>query len=308
MSLALVFPGQGSQSVGMMAPFESLPAVRRTFEEAGAILGLDLWALAMDGPAEELSKTVITQPLMLTAGYALFRAWEEAGGARPAFVAGHSLGEYTALVASGAIAFQAALPLVRLRAQAMQEAVPEGVGGIAAVIGLDDDAIRAVCAEAAQGQVLEAANYNAPGQVVIAGHREAVTRGMELAKTRGAKRALMLPMSAPSHCSLMRPAAQRLAELLTQTQIAAPAVPVINNADVATPADGPAIRDSLVRQLSSAVRWVETVQAMQQAGVRQLVECGPGSVLTGLNKRIAPDIETVSLKDAQALRDLAGAA
>lgn len=308
MSLALVFPGQGSQSVGMMAPFESLPAVRRTFEEAGAILGLDLWSLAMEGPAEELSKTVITQPLMLTAGYALFRAWEEAGGTRPAYVAGHSLGEYTALVASGAIAFQAALPLVRLRAQAMQEAVPEGVGGIAAVIGLDDDAIRAVCAEAAQGQVLEAANYNAPGQVVIAGHREAVSRGMELAKARGAKRALMLPMSAPSHCSLMQPAAQRLAQLLAQTQIAAPAVPVINNADVGTPADAPAIRDSLVRQLSSAVRWVETVQAMERAGVRRLVECGPGSVLTGLNKRIAAEIETVSLKDAQALRDLAAGA
>jgi [acyl-carrier-protein] S-malonyltransferase len=308
MSLALVFPGQGSQSVGMMAPFESLPAVRRTFDEAGAILDLDLWALAMEGPAEELSKTVITQPLMLTAGYALFRAWEEAGGARPAFVAGHSLGEYTALVASGAIAFQAALPLVRLRAQAMQEAVPEGVGGIAAVIGLDDDAIRAVCTEAAQGQVLEAANYNAPGQVVIAGHREAVSRGMELAKARGAKRALMLPMSAPSHCSLMRPAAQRLADLLAQTEITAPAMPVINNADVGTPADGAAIRDSLVRQLSSAVRWVETVQAMQRAGVRRLVECGPGSVLTGLNKRIASEVETVSLKDAQALRDLAAAA
>jgi [acyl-carrier-protein] S-malonyltransferase len=308
MSLALVFPGQGSQSVGMMAPFETLPAVRRTFEEASAILGLDLWTLAMEGPAEEINKTVITQPLMLTAGYALFRAWGEAGGARPAFVAGHSLGEYTALVASGAIGFGAALPLVRLRAEAMQEAVPEGVGGIAAVLGLDDDAIRAVCAEAAQDQVLEAANYNAPGQVVIAGHREAVARGMELAKARGAKRAVALPMSAPSHCSLMRPAAQRLAQLLAQTPITSPAVPVINNADVGTPADGAAIRESLVRQLSNAVRWVETVQAMQRAGVRRLIECGPGSVLTGLNKRIAPEVETASIKDAQALRDLAAAA
>jgi [acyl-carrier-protein] S-malonyltransferase len=308
MSFAMVFPGQGSQSVGMMAPYESLPQVRRTFDEASVILGLDLWALVADGPAEEINKTVNTQPIMLTAGYALYRAWREAGGKRPALMAGHSLGEYTALVAAGAIAFEAALPLVRFRAQAMQEAVPEGIGGIAAVIGLEDDAIRAVCAEAAQGQVLEAANYNAPGQVVIAGHREAVARGMELAKARGAKRAVALPMSAPSHCSLMRPAAQRLAQLLADAPLQAPEVPVINNADATTLQEPAAIRDSLLRQLSSAVRWVESVQAMAQAGVARVIECGPGSVLTGLNKRIVPEVETAALKDAQLLTELSASA
>jgi 3-oxoacyl-[acyl-carrier protein] reductase len=222
---AFVFPGQGSQSVGMMAPFEALPQVRQVFGEASAILGQDLWSLTANGPAEELNRTVNTQPVMLTAGYALLRAWRAAGGPEPALLAGHSLGEYAALVASQALCLQDALPLVRFRAQAMQEAVPEGTGGIAAILGLDDDAIRSVCADAAQGQVLEAANFNAPSQVVIAGHRQAVERGMELAKARGAKRALLLPMSVPSHCSLMRDAAARLAERLAGISLQPPRPP-----------------------------------------------------------------------------------
>jgi [acyl-carrier-protein] S-malonyltransferase len=305
MTFALVFPGQGSQAVGMMMPYESLPAVRRTFDEASAILQQDLWALAADGPAEELGRTVNTQPLMLTAGYALYRAWLEAGGKQPALMAGHSLGEYTALVAAGAIGFRDALPLVRFRAQVMQGAVPEGTGGIAAILGLDDDGIRLVCAQAAQGQVLEPANFNAPGQVVIAGHREAVERGMQLAKEKGAKRALALAMSVPSHCSLMRPAAERLQERLTGIAVQPPTVPVISNVDVATPGDPVAIRASLGRQLCYSVRWVETVQSLRARGIARVIECGPGGVLTALNKRIAPEVEAVGLKDAATLTELA---
>jgi [acyl-carrier-protein] S-malonyltransferase len=285
---AFVFPGQGSQSVGMMAPFEALPEVHQAFSEAGAILKQDLWALVANGPAEELNKTVNTQPVMLTAGYALFKAWRAAGGPEPTLQAGHSLGEYTALVASDALHLDEALPLVRCRAQAMQEAVPEGTGGIAAILGLDDDAIRAVCADAAQGQVLEAANFNAPSQVVIAGHREAVERGMELAKARGAKRALLLPMSVPSHCSLMRNAAMRLAEQLAGISLQPPRIPVLNNVDVASPEQPAQIKDSLVRQLHCPVRWVECMQEMPRRGITQVIECGPGSVLTGLNKRKCP--------------------
>jgi [acyl-carrier-protein] S-malonyltransferase len=307
MQIALAFPGQGSQTVGMMAPYESLPAVRRTFDEASAVLGQDLWELTAKGPAEALNQTVNTQPVMLTAGYALYRAWVEAGGVTPAVLAGHSLGEYTALVAAGVMAFQDALPLVLFRAQAMQEAVPEGVGAIAAVLGLEDEAIAAVCTAAAQGQVLEPANFNAPGQVVIAGHREAVARGMELAKVRGAKRALLLPMSAPSHCSLMRAAAEQLAQRLALTTLKAPEVPVINNVDVCAAHDQAAIRDSLVRQLSHSVRWVETVRAIAQRGASRIIECGPGSVLTALNKRIAPGMEALAIKDADALLELASA-
>jgi [acyl-carrier-protein] S-malonyltransferase len=305
MQIALAFPGQGSQTAGMMGPYESLPAVRRTFDQASAVLDQDLWALVANGPAEELNQTVNTQPVMLTAGYALYRAWVEAGGKTPLVVAGHSLGEYTALVSAGAMSFRDALPLVRFRAQAMQEAVPEGVGAIAAVLGLDDEAIRAVCAEAAQGQVLEPANFNAPGQVVIAGHREAVARGIELARARGAKRAVTLPMSAPSHCSLMGPAAGRLAQRLALTAIRAPEVPVINNVDVSAATDVTAIRDSLVRQLSHSVRWVETVHAIAQRGATRILECGPGGVLTALNKRIAPGMEALAIKDADALLQLA---
>jgi [acyl-carrier-protein] S-malonyltransferase len=281
--------------------------VRRTFEEASVALDQDLWALVASGPAEELNQTTNTQPVMLTAGFALYRAWIEAGGQPPVVVAGHSLGEYTALVAAGALSFRDALPLVRFRAQAMQEAVPEGTGAIAAILGLEDEAIGAVCEEAAQGQVLEAANFNAPGQVVIAGNREAVARGMELAKARGAKRAVTLPMSAPSHCSLMRPAAQRLAQRLAATPIRAPEVPVINNVDVAAPTDEAAIRDSLVRQLSHPVRWVETVRAIAQRGAGRILECGPGGVLTALNRRVAPEMEALAIKDAPTLVQLATA-
>jgi [acyl-carrier-protein] S-malonyltransferase len=299
--LALVFPGQGSQSLGMMAAFEALPAVRATFEEASAILGQDLWALVSDGPAEELNRTVNTQPVMLAAGVALWRAWTRAGGPRPDFVAGHSLGEYTALVAAESLKFSDALALVRLRAEAMQHAVPEGSGGIAAILGLDDDAVRTLCKEAAQGEVLEAANYNAPAQVVIAGQRSAVERGMELAKARGAKRAVALPMSVPSHCSLMRQAAERLRVQLAQIEVQAPRIPLLSNADVAQPADGDAVRDSLVRQLYSPVRWVETVAALARAGATRIVECGPGAVLSALNKRIAPQTQSIALKDAEQL-------
>jgi [acyl-carrier-protein] S-malonyltransferase len=302
---AFVFPGQGSQSVGMMAPFEALPQVRQVFGEASAILGQDLWSLTANGPAEELNKTVNTQPVMLTAGYALLRAWRAAGGPEPALLAGHSLGEYAALVASQALCLQDALPLVRFRAQAMQEAVPEGTGGIAAILGLDDDAIRSVCADAAQGQVLEAANFNAPSQVVIAGHRQAVERGMELAKARGAKRALLLPMSVPSHCSLMRDAAARLAERLAGISLQPPRPPVLNNVDVASPGEAAHIKDCLVRQLHCPVRWVECMQEMQRRGITRVIECGPGGVLTGLNKRSVPAIDCVALKDGAQLEQLA---
>jgi len=302
---AFVFPGQGSQSVGMMTPFDTLPEVRQTFATASTILGLDLWELVSSWPAEELSKTVNTQPIMLTAGYALLQAWRGAGGLEPALVAGHSLGEYAALVAGGVFSFEDALPLVRARAQAMQEAVPEGTGGIAAILGLDDATILAVCADAAQGQVLEAANFNAPSQVVIAGHREAVQRGMELAKARGAKRAMMLAMSAPSHCSLMQSASARLAERLGAVPLHAPRTPVLNNVDVASPERPEQIKDSLLRQLSRPVRWVECMQEMQRRGIATVIECGPGGVLTGLAKRSVPDLEAVALKDAAQLQDLA---
>ena len=302
--LALVFPGQGSQSVGMMAPYEALPGVRATFDEASEVLGQDLWRLAAEGPAEEQGRTVNTQPLMLVAGVALYRAWRAIGGAQPDFVAGHSLGEYTALVAGDAFDFREAVALVRFRSQTMQNAVPEGTGGIAAILGLDDDAIRAVCEEAAQGEVLEAANYNAPGQVVIAGHRSAVERGMAAAKARGAKRAVVLAMSAPSHCSLMQPTVAPLRERLAATNLRTPRIALVNNADVRIQADAQMVRDSLLRQLCSPVRWVETIRFMAAQGVSRVIECGPGGVLTGLNKRCA-DVEAVSLKDAEQIRQLA---
>jgi len=305
MNLAFVFPGQGSQSVGMMAAFEALPEVRQTFEEASEALGADLWTLVASGPHEELNKTVNTQPAMLTAGVALFRAWKAVGGVDPSLLAGHSLGEYSALVASGVLELADAVPLVRFRAQAMQEAVPEGQGAIAAILGLEDDAVRAVCRDAASAGVVEAANFNSPGQVVIAGQATGVQRAIELAKARGAKRAVLLPMSAPSHCSLMRPAAERLRDRLAQTQLGRPRVRVINNVDVATEETPDRIRLALERQLCNPVRWVETVTALASAGVEQVVECGPGGVLTTLCKRTAPNLKVVSLKDAAALEELA---
>ncbi|MCW5619752.1 MAG: ACP S-malonyltransferase [Burkholderiales bacterium] len=304
-AFALVFPGQGSQSVGMMQPYLELAQVRATFEEASSVLGLDLWGMVDNGPAEELNRTVNTQPVMLVAGVALLRAWRACGGQEPAAVAGHSLGEYSALVAAGALEFADALRLVQYRARSMQEAVPEGTGGIAAVLGLDDDIIRAVCAEAAQGDVLDAANFNAPGQVVIAGHRQAVERGMAAAKARGAKRALMLPMSAPSHCSLMRPASEQVRVRLAAVPLQPPRIVLINNVDVQAPTDPEVIRDSLVRQMHAPVRWVEVVRALAARGVTHLIECGPGGVLTALNKRIAPEVQAVSIKDAAHLHQLA---
>ncbi len=301
MSLAIVFPGQGSQSVGMMAGFADLPIVERTFLEANAILGIDLWTMARDGPVEALNQTVNTQPVMLVAGVACWRAWQEKRGPLPSWLAGHSLGEYSALVAAESMRFEDALPLVRFRAQAMQEAVPEGTGGIAAILGLEEAALKDVCAEAAQGEVLEPANLNSPGQVVIAGHRAAVERGMALAKQKGAKRAVMLPMSAPSHCSLMKPAAERLAERLEAIEVKKPIVPVIHNRFVQSFDDPARIRQALVEQLYNPVRWIETIEFLGHKGVKRVVECGPGKVLTGLSRRIVPDIEYIALNDAASL-------
>lgn len=302
MNFAFVFPGQGSQSVGMMKGYDGLPVVRATFEEAGEVLKQDLWGMVTSGSAEELNLTVNTQPVMLTAGVAVFRAWNALQGARPTVLAGHSLGEYTALVAAGALSFADALPLVRFRAQAMQEAVAEGVGGMAAILGLEDDAVRAVCAEAAQGEVLEPVNFNSPGQVVIAGHKTAVERGMALAKEKGAKRALPLPVSVPSHCALMRPAADALTLRLQTISIKAPQIPVVHNADVKSHGDEAGIKDALARQLYSPVRWVETVRSFADLGISTLAECGPGKVLAGLNKRIDGNMQAFALSDEAALR------
>jgi len=298
---AFVFPGQGSQSRGMMNGYADFPAVRNTFAEASDVLKQDLWELVKEGSDADLNATVNTQPIMLTAGVAVYRAWQAQHGATPVMMAGHSLGEYTALVAAGALSFADALPLVRYRAQCMQQAVPEGVGGIAAILGLDDDAVRAVCVEGAQGEVLEAVNYNSPGQVVIAGNRAAVERGMELAKARGAKRAIMLPMSVPSHCSLLKGAAQQLRDYLGNVAVLAPAIPVLHNADVKSHSDGAAIKDALVRQLYSPVRWVETVLEFGRQGITHNAECAPGKVLAGLNKRIDTNQQALAINDGAAL-------
>ena len=299
---AFVFPGQGSQSRGMMNGYADFPVVKQTFEEAGDILKQDLWQLVAEGEADELNATVNTQPIMLTAGVAVYRAWQSLNGPAPKMLAGHSLGEYTALVAADAISFADALPLVRYRAECMQQAVPEGVGGIAAILGLDEDTVRLVCSEAAQSEVLEAVNYNSPGQVVIAGNRAAVERGMELAKAKGAKRALMLPMSVPSHCSLLQGAAEKLKAHLDGVAVQAPAIPVLHNADVKSYNDPAAIKDALVRQLYSPVRWVETVQAFGIEGITHNAECAPGKVLAGLNKRIDGNQQPLALNDGAALQ------
>ena len=301
MKLALVFPGQGSQSVGMMAGYEAAPVVRETFAEASAALGQDLWALVSEGPDEVLNQTVNTQPVMLAADMAVYRAWQTAGGAQASLLAGHSLGEYAALVAAGALAFSDALPLVRFRAQAMQEAVPTGVGAMAAVMGLDVAGIAEACREASQGQMIEPVNFNAPGQIVIAGHREAVERAIGIAKAKGAKRALMLPVSAPFHSQLLKPAAERLAAYLAKVPVAAAAVPVLHNVDVRAAASPDAIRSALAAQAASPVRWIETIQSFAAQGVTHIVECGPGKVLTGLCKRIAPEIEALPLNDSDAI-------
>ena len=301
MSFAFVFPGQGSQSVGMMAAYGDAPVVRATFDEASAALGDDLWKMVADGPAELLAQTVNTQPVMLTAGIAAWRLWVEKGGRRPSVVAGHSLGEYAALVASGVLELKDAVPLVRLRATAMQDAVPVGTGAMAAILGLDDEGIRAACAESAQGEVVEPVNYNAAGQTVIAGNKAAVERAMEACKARGAKRAVALPVSAPFHSSLIRPAADKLAARLAELNFLTPQIPVINNVDVAIESDTTRIRDALVRQAYNPVRWVETVKKMAAMGVTLVAECGPGKVLAGLTKRCADGVNGVALADAAAI-------
>lgn len=301
MAFAFVFPGQGSQSVGMMAAYGDSPVVRATFDEASAALGQDLWQLVAEGPAEALAQTVNTQPVMLTAAIAAYRLWLEKGGKLPAVVAGHSLGEYSALVAAGVIAFTDAVPLVRLRAAAMQEAVPVGTGAMAAILNLDDDKIREACAEAAAGEVVEPVNFNAPGQTVIAGSKAAVERACEACKARGAKRAVLLPVSAPFHSSLIRPAADKLAARLAELDFAVPQIPVVNNVDVATESDPARIKDALIRQAYSPVRWVETIQKMGALGVTTVAECGPGKVLAGLTKRCAEGVAGLALADLAAI-------
>jgi [acyl-carrier-protein] S-malonyltransferase len=303
MSIAFVFPGQGSQQVGMMDGFADHPVVRATFAEASDVLGDDLWQLVQQGPADQLGLTRNTQPLMLTAGVAVWRAWREAGGAAPAYMAGHSLGEYSALVAAGAIAFRDAVPLVRFRAEAMQQAVAPGVGAMAAVIGADETTIAEACRDAAQGEVVEAANFNAPGQIVIAGTKAAVERAMIAARTGGAKRALLLPVSAPFHSSLLKPAAERLARHLAHVDIVAPVIPVVHNVDVAMHSEPDAIRAALARQAASPVRWTETVRWLAAHGVTRIVECGPGRVLAGLTRRIDDGLTAFALTDSAALAD-----
>lgn len=299
--IALIFPGQGSQSVGMMHQYGDLATLRRTFEEAADALGRDIWHLVAEGMPEVLSQTVNTQPIMLTAGVAVYREWLERGGAVPSIVAGHSLGEYSALVASGALTFRAALPLVQYRAHAMQDAVPAGVGAMAAVVGLDDETVRALCAAAAQGQVVEAANFNAPDQVVVAGHAAAVARAIDAAKAGGAKRAVMLNVSAPFHCALMAPAADRLKTRLAGIALRSPRIPVLQNVDVKPYSDPVQIKDALVRQARSPVRWVETVRSMVELGVTHVYECGPGKVLWPLCKKMYGSLLGGTLTDLASL-------
>jgi [acyl-carrier-protein] S-malonyltransferase len=311
MKLAVVFPGQGSQSVGMLQAYAGLPGVEEVRRAAAASLGEDFVQLLDAGPLDALGLTVNTQPAMVTAGYAAFRAWRALGGPEPEVVAGHSLGEYTALVAAGAIRFGDCLPLVRYRAQSMQEAVPEGQGAMAAILNLEDEAVRAACEEAAQGEVVQAVNFNAPGQIVIAGHKAAVARAMEACKARGAQRALPLAVSAPFHSSLMRPAAERLRGYLADVAVAAPGIQLINNVDVGIETQPAAIKDALVRQAAAPVRWVEIVRKMRGMGVTHVVECGPGKVLAGMVKRIDGELQSLAAADRasleQALAALKGA-
>jgi len=307
-AFAFVFPGQGSQSVGMLDAWGDHPAVAATLQEASAALGEDIGRLIHDGPKEQLDLTTNTQPVMLTAGIAAWRAWQAEGGAAPVAVAGHSLGEYTALVAAGVLSLADALPLVRLRATAMQEAVPVGVGAMAAILGLDAQAVRDGCRAAAQasGEVVEAVNFNDPKQTVIAGSKAGVDKACELLKAAGAKRALPLPVSAPFHSSLMKPAALRLQAALEKVTLNAPAIPVVNNIDVATPVDAAAIRDALVRQAAGPVRWVEVVQVLRARGVTHVIECGPGKVLAGMAKRIDGELVTGAIHDPATLAETKG--
>jgi [acyl-carrier-protein] S-malonyltransferase len=303
MKIAFVFPGQGSQSVGMLASFAGDSTVQSIVQRASDALGQDLGRLMAEGPAEELGLTVNTQPCMLTAAYAMFAAWRAAGGPPPAMVAGHSLGEYSALTAAGAFALEDAVRFVRFRAQAMQEAVPVGVGAMAAILGLDDAQVRTACEESAQGEVVEAVNFNAPAQVVIAGHKAAVDRACAAAKQRGAKRAVILPVSAPFHSSLLAPAREKLRERLAEVPLVAPQIAVIHNVDVSTSFDPATIRETLARQAASPVLWSQTIARMAAEGVTHVVECGPGRVLSGLTKRIVGSLESLAITDAASLAD-----
>ena len=301
-NFGFVFPGQGSQSVGMLKELSELyPVIKNTFAEASEVLGYDLFDLVMNGPAEELGKTYKTQPALLTASVALYRLWQEKSSLKPAVMAGHSLGEYSALVCAGVIDLKDAVKLVKLRGEFMQAAVPAGVGAMAAVIGLADDVVIKACAEAAGSQVCSAVNFNSPGQVVIAGNKEAVDKASEALKAAGAKRVLPLAVSVPSHCALMKSAADELAKELAKVEFRVPSVPVINNVDVAKVTDADSIRDALVRQLYSPVRWVETVQSASAEGIKTMIEVGPGKVLSGLIKRIDKEVNAISLNDAATL-------
>lgn len=301
-SLAFVFPGQGSQSVGMLAELGgAFPVVKKTFDEASEVFGRDMWALAQQGPEQELAQTEITQPIMLIAGVAAWRAWCEASDMRPSLLAGHSLGEYTAYVCAGSITLADGVALVKRRGELMRDACPGGQGKMAAILGMEDDAIKAVCAEAAQGKVVQAVNFNAPGQVVIAGHSSAVDRAIELAKQKGARKAMPLAVSVPCHSDLMRAASEELAAKLAATPINAPHIPVVNNVDAQIELDPARIREKLVVQLYSPVLWVDSVKTMAAKGVTQMVECGPGKVLSGMNKRIVRELATFNVLDVASL-------
>ena len=299
MKLAMVFPGQGSQSVGMLKGYDGLPELATVIDKAAQVLGVDFVKLMDHGPAEALNQTINTQPAMVTAGYAVYCAWRALGGPAPEIVAGHSLGEYSALTAAGALRFEDALPLVRFRAQAMQEAVPQGQGAMAAILNLADEEVIAACAEA--GGVVQAVNFNSPGQVVIAGEKSAVERAIEKCRARGAKRAMPLPVSAPFHSTLMQPAADKLKGKLATVTLSTPQCALINNVDVKVESDPDRIRDALVRQAASPVRWVETIRRMAESGITHIVECGPGKVLAGMTKRIAPQVQSLSLSERASL-------
>ena len=303
MTFAMIFPGQGSQSIGMLSNLADLfPQIKTTYQEASDVLGYDLWSLVKDGPEEELNKTHITQPAMLAGGVAVWRVWQDEGGPMPVAMAGHSLGEYSALVSAGSMSLSDAALLVADRGRFMQEAVPVGVGAMAAILGLDDNAVISVCEQAAESEVVTAVNFNSPGQVVIAGNTAAVDRAVDLAKEAGAKRALVLPVSVPSHCSLMNPAAEKLKERLAGININSPTIPVYNNVDVQAESDPDAIRDALKRQLFSPVRWVDTINAFAKQNVQRIVECGPGKVLVGLNKRINKQMTALPTLDVDSFK------
>jgi [acyl-carrier-protein] S-malonyltransferase len=305
MKFAFVFPGQGSQSVGMMNGYMDLSIVQETFKEASDILKQDFWSLINSGPTEDINLTTNTQPLMLIAGIAVYRAWTSLGGTKPTLLAGHSLGEYTALVVAEVLSFADALELVRFRAQVMQDAVPEGSGGMAAILGLDEETVQAICHDITRQDMeesLEPANFNSPGQIVIAGHKNAILRGIEMAKSKGAKRAIMLPMSIPSHCSLMKPAAESIQKRLEHITLQSPKTLILHNVDVKSHAEVASLKKILVQQLICPVRWVDTIHALAAAGITHVLECGPGKILTGLNKRIDQNIQHLSLTDSETIK------